>query len=54
MIHLFETKQDLYIHVAKLYFKENWEVMGKDEKKKWRKHFKTILLGVRINCPSGK
>ena len=46
MIHLFETKQDLYIHVAKLYFKANWDLMGDDEKKKWRKSFKTILLGV--------
>ena len=46
MIHLFETKQDLYIHVAKLYFKDQWDLMGKDEKKKWRKAFKTILLGV--------
>lgn len=42
MIHLFETKQDLYIHVAKLYFKDKWDLMGKDEKKKWRKSFKTI------------
>lgn len=46
MVELFESHQDLYIHVAKLYFKDRWEVMGKDEKKKWRKIFKTILLGV--------
>ena len=47
MVHLFETKQDLYIHVAKLYFGDTrWNGMDKSEKKKWRKAFKTILLGV--------
>ena len=42
MIHLFETHQDLYIHVAKLYFKDRWDTMDGGEKKKWRKAFKTI------------
>jgi len=46
MINLFNTHQDLYVHVAKLYFKDKWDLMGKDEKKKWRKSFKTILLGL--------
>lgn len=46
MIHLFETGQDLYIHAAKLYFKEQWENMDGPERAKWRKSFKTILLGV--------
>ena len=47
MIHLFETKQDLYIHVAKIYFGEEvWNESDKDFKKLWRKRFRTILLGV--------
>ena len=46
MIHLFETGQDLYIHAAKLHFREQWEHMDGPEKAKWRKSFKTILLGV--------
>ena len=47
MIGLFETKQDLYIHVAKIYFgEERWNAFGKTDKKKWRKNFKTTLLGV--------
>ena len=47
MINLFETKQDLYIHVAKIYFGEDrWNAFGKTDKKKWRKNFKTTLLGV--------
>lgn len=47
MIHLFETKQDLYIHVAKIYFgEERWNSTDKAFKKLWRGRFKTILLGV--------
>lgn len=47
MIHLFETRQDLYIHVAKIYFGEDrWKQEDSSFKKLWRGRFKTILLGV--------
>ena len=47
MINLFETRQDLYIHVAKIYFGEDrWNSSDTAFKKLWRGRFKTILLGV--------
>jgi hypothetical protein len=47
MIGLFETHQDLYIHVAKIYFGEDyWNAQDDAFRALWRKRFKTILLGV--------
>lgn len=47
MINLFETKQDPYIHVARIHFGEDtWNNSDKAFKKLWRGRFKTILLGV--------
>jgi len=60
LIAKFEAGEDIYIYSAKLYLKD-FDSLPKDEKKIWRKRFKTIFLGVlyglgknslaeRLNC----
>lgn len=48
MMHLFESGQDIYIHVAKkkILGEDKWETLSKDEKKTWRKRIKILTLGI--------
>ena len=47
LIHLFETKQDVYVYTAKSMLGEDkWNRFDKAEKKKWRKIFKVVYLAV--------
>lgn len=47
MIAKFEEGSDIYIYSAKLYLGESeWDNLSDKMKKKWRKRFKTIFLGV--------
>lgn len=62
LIEKFETRQDVYNFCAQIYLgKENWENLSKSDKKRYRKNFKTVMLGVlyglgkqslatRLNC----
>lgn len=44
---LFNTRQDVYNFAAKLYVGEDkYEQLSKADKKKLRKNFKTVMLGV--------
>ena len=47
LIAKFEAGEDIYIYSAKLYLGEDgWNDLDKPSKKKWRKKFKTVFLGV--------
>ena len=47
LIDKFQKGEDIYIYSAKLYLgEEEWGKLDKKAKKKWRKRFKTIFLGV--------
>ena len=47
LIAKFRAGEDIYIYSAKLYLgEEEWNKLDKKAKKKWRKRFKTIFLGV--------
>ena len=47
LIAKFRSGEDIYIYSAILYLgKEAWDKLEKGERKKWRKRFKTIFLGV--------
>ena len=47
MNELFNTRQDVYNFAAKLYVGEDkYEQLSKADKKKLRKNFKTVMLGV--------
>lgn len=47
LIAKFEAGEDIYIYSAKLYLGEDgWNRLDKGQKKKWRKRFKTVFLGV--------
>lgn len=47
LIAKFNAGEDIYIYSAKLYLGEDgWNKLSKDQKKKWRKRFKTVFLGV--------
>lgn len=45
MIELIRTKQDLYVHAAKVFWQDKWNTFDSRTKKIWRKRFKSILLG---------
>ena len=43
LIAKFNAGEDIYIYSAKLYLgEEGWDKLGKKERKRWRKRFKTI------------
>lgn len=47
LISKFNAGEDIYIYSAKIYLGEDgWNELSKGQKKKWRKRFKTIFLGV--------
>lgn len=47
LIAKFEKGEDIYIYSAQLYLGEDgWNKLSKKAKKKWRKRFKTVFLGV--------
>lgn len=47
LIAKFNAGEDIYIYSAQLYLGEDgWNSLSKKDKKKWRKRFKTIFLGV--------
>ena len=46
LIAKFDSGEDIYIYSAILYLKEKWDKLTSGEKKKWRKRFKTVFLGV--------
>ena len=47
LIAKFNSGEDIYIYSAQLYLgKDGWDKLSDKEKKKWRKRFKTIFLGV--------
>lgn len=47
LIDKFNKGEDVYIYCAKIYLgEEGWNKLNDKQKKKWRKAFKTILLGL--------
>ena len=47
LIKKFNSGEDIYIYSAQLYLGEDgWKKLSKKAKKKWRKRFKTVFLGV--------
>lgn len=46
LIAKFDSGEDIYIYSAILYLKDKWDALTPKERKKWRKRFKTVFLGV--------